>query len=144
MPSNEEYPHVGDLLSSGARDLQGWVQLKPMPNEVRLTDPETGGQKGSKPERFDLIPWGAMDEVARVYAFGAEKYDSHNWRKGYPWSWSIASLFRHVVAFVKGEDRDPESGLHHLAHAVFHCLSLITFTEEQPDKDDRWSRPPAS
>jgi hypothetical protein len=143
MPSNEDYPHIGDLPRS-ARDLGQWLPSTTVTTEVRLTDPETGGQKGSKPERYDLIPWSpAMDEVARVYAFGAEKYADHNWRKGYPWSWSLASLFRHVKAFASGEDRDPESGLHHLAHAVFHCLSLITFGDEHPDKDDRWS-PPAS
>jgi hypothetical protein len=49
--------------------------------EVRVVDPITGGMKGSKPERFDLLPWPALEEVARVYAFGATKYDDHNWHK---------------------------------------------------------------
>jgi len=42
--------------------------------ELRMTDPVTGAQKGSKPERYDLIPADAMDEVARVYGEGAKKY----------------------------------------------------------------------
>ena len=41
--------------------------------EVRVTDPETGGQKGQKPARFDLIP-PAIWEVAELYGKGAAKY----------------------------------------------------------------------
>jgi hypothetical protein len=106
--------------------------------EVRVTDPETGGQKGSKPERMDLIPAEAWEELGRVYGFGAQKYADHNWRKGYPWSLSLAAMLRHIAAYQRGEDRDPESGLHHLAHAMFHCSTLIVFEKEQPHKDDRF------
>lgn len=107
-------------------------------NEVRVTDPKTGGQKGSKPERFDLLPWDALEEVARVYAFGATKYDDNNWTKGYKYSLSTAALVRHVSKFIQGQDIDEESGLHHLAHAVFHCLTLIAFGYRQRGTDDRW------
>jgi hypothetical protein len=118
-------------------------QARRQGREIRITDPITGGQKGSKPERFDLLPWPALEEVARVYAFGAQKYADHNWHKGYKWGLSLASLFRHVVSWAKGEDRDPESGLHHLAHAVFHCLTLVTFQNEKLGADDRlYSRGP--
>lgn len=94
--------------------------------EVRTTS-ASGGEKGVKPEEYALIPWEAMDEIARVYAFGAQKYAAHNWRKGYEWSKSFSALSRHIFAFWKGEDRDPESGLSHLAHAGFHVLSMLTF-----------------
>lgn len=109
-----------------------------MATEVTITDPSTGGMKGRKPERYELIPWEAMDEVARVYAFGATKYDDDNWRKGYSWRLSIGALIRHVKDFVIGRDKDEESGLHPLAHAVFHCLALITWATEHPEKDDRY------
>lgn len=96
-------------------------------SEVRVVDPETGGMKGKKPERYSLIPAEALAEVARVYGFGAEKYDDNNWRKGYAWSLSLDALQRHIEAFRMGESFDPESNLHHLAHAVFHLFTLITF-----------------
>jgi hypothetical protein len=98
----------------------------------------TGGEKGSKPERMDLIPAGPLEAVGRVYGFGASKYADHNWRRGYAWSLSIAALLRHVFRFVGGETKDPESGEHHLAHAVFHCLALIEWETTHPEKDDRW------
>lgn len=110
-------------------------------SETRVTDPITGAQKGTKDERYDLIPWGwATDEIARVYAFGAIKYADHNWRKGYKWSLSMAALMRHIVKWASGETLDPESGLHHLAHAGFHILSLLTYHVEHPWNDDRYKK----
>lgn len=105
--------------------------------EVRVTDPSTGGEKGMKEERFELLPWGALHEVARVYHFGASKYADDNWRKGYKWRLSIGALMRHVALFACGESLDRESKLHHLAHACFHCLTLITFEHNGLGTDDR-------
>jgi hypothetical protein len=107
--------------------------------EVRVTNPDTGGEKGMKPERFGLLPWGALGTVARVYHYGAGKYAPHNWRRGYAWSLSYEAAFRHLAAFVEGEDLDPESGLPHLAHATFHLLALLVFMVEHPELDDRYS-----
>lgn len=110
--------------------------------EIRTTS-STGGQKGVKPERHDLIPVKGVAAIARVFAFGAEKYDDHNWRRGYEWGKSLAALNRHIDAFADGETCDPESGLPHLAHAGFHILVLLTWLEEQGEgvdnpMDDRW------
>lgn len=105
--------------------------------EVRVIDPETGGQKGQKPERFDLMPFDALEEVARVYGKGAEKYEDDNWLRGYRWRLSLGALLRHVARFMVGEDRDPETGCMHLAHAAWHCLTLITFYKRGLGKDDR-------
>lgn len=96
-------------------------------SEERVIDPDTGGVKGKKPERYGLIPAEALAEAARVYGFGADKYEDNNWRKGYAWSLSYDALQRHVNAFWMGESYDPESGLHHLAHAQFHLNTLMVF-----------------
>ncbi len=105
--------------------------------EVRITDPVTGGEKGQKPERFDLIPFDALEEVARVYGVGAQKYSDDNWLKGYAWRLSAGALLRHVARFMIGEDRDPETGCLHLAHAAWHCLTLLTFAMRGLGTDDR-------
>ena len=67
-------------------------------NEVRVTDPNTGGQKGTKPERMDLLPWDTLKEVSKHYAKGAEKYDDRNWERGYDYHLSFAALLRHLSA----------------------------------------------
>lgn len=105
--------------------------------EVRVKDPVSGAEKGSKPERYDLIPSRAMDEVARVYGKGAEKYAERNWEAGYSFGLSIAALERHISLFKQRQDRDRDDGLHHLAHAVFHCLALMEYQFAGIGNDDR-------
>lgn len=104
---------------------------------VDVIDPETGGAKGMKPERYGLIPVWPIAELARVYGYGAEKYSSNNWRSGYRWGLSYDALQRHINAFWSGESNDPESGYHHLACAMFHLATLMTYDRERLGTDDR-------
>lgn len=106
-------------------------------DEVRTTS-ATGGEKGTKPERYDLIPVGALAQVAALYGRGAAKYAAHNWRRGYEWSKSYAALQRHATQFWNGEDNDAEMDLPHMASVAFHAFALLTFMEEQRDFDDRY------
>jgi hypothetical protein len=101
---------------------------------------ETGGEKGKKQEAYDQIPWQAMDHVARVYGYGEQKYAAFNWLQGYSWRLSFAAAFRHLSAACSGEWEDSESGLPHLAHAVFHMLALMTFHDRGLGTDDRMPR----
>lgn len=105
--------------------------------EVRSVS-STGGEKGTKEERFDLLPTEALAKVARHYGIGAQKYAAHNWRRGYEWSKSYAALMRHLTAFWGGEDIDEETGSPHMAAVTFHALALLTFMDEQREFDDRY------
>jgi hypothetical protein len=105
--------------------------------EIRTVS-STGGEKGTKEARFDLIPIEALTEVAILYGRGAEKYAAHNWRKGYEWSKSYAALQRHATQFWSGEDNDPEMRTSHMASVVFHAMALIVFMKDHPDFDDRF------
>lgn len=60
-----------------------------------------------------------------------------NWRRGYSWRLSFSALMRHLWAFWRGEDRDPESGFKHLTHAAWHCLTLAWFLDNRRSHDDR-------
>lgn len=106
------------------------------PLETRETS-STGGQKGRKLETYSMIPPGALAHVARVYQFGSTKYERNNWKKGYPYSWSLDSQMRHVEEFRAGTDVDAESGHPHLAHAVFHLFTLMEFMDNNLGEDDR-------
>lgn len=86
---------------------------------------------------FALIPARSLEEIAKVYTFGAEKYQENNWRKGMKWSRTFAAMMRHSWAFWRGETFDPESGLHHLAHVAFGCLTLIEYHKTNKEHDDR-------
>jgi len=105
-------------------------------SEVRTVS-ATGGAKGVKRARFDLIPAGPLTAVATHYGIGAEKYDDRNWERGYEWSKSFGAMMRHAWAFWSGEDTDAETGSPHLAAVCFHALALLEFADTHPDFDDR-------
>lgn len=134
-------------------------------SEVRTTS-STGGQKGVKLARFDLIPPGPLRELAEHYGVGASKYADNQWRNGYEWSKSIAAIGRHFNDFMAGKDydvcsNDPEgcshvdadgnpfvaaredacfnhTGSHHMAAVAWHSLGLLEFKDHHPEHDDRW------
>jgi len=104
--------------------------------EVRKVS-ETGGEKGQKEERFDLIPAGPLRAVAKHYGIGSRKYEDRNWERGYPWDLSFGAMMRHAWAFWNGEDVDPETGSPHMAAVVFHALALMEFARTHPEFDTR-------
>ena len=104
--------------------------------EIKFTS-ETGATKGRKPETYSLIPVGPLAELARVYGYGCDKYEPRNWEKGYPYSWSLDAMQRHIEAFRSGEYKDNESGLAHCAHAIFHLMTLMEFEITNKGTDDR-------
>jgi len=77
--------------------------------------------------RLDLLPFDAINEVAAVLTFGAKKYGDRNWEKGISYSRCFGAALRHLFAWFRGEDRDPESGLSHLAHAACNTLMILAF-----------------
>ena len=85
-----------------------------------------------------LLSTEAMNQTAAVLAFGAQKYAEHNWRNGFDWSRPLSAAMRHITAFNAGEDRDPESGLSHLAHAACCIIFLLEFEKTHPHLDDRY------
>lgn len=118
--------------------------VKPMDGGAKLTVSETGGQKGSKEARYDLIPVQPLEYLARLYGKGAEKYDDNNWAKGYDWKFSYAAMQRHANQFWGGEDNDPEMGLPHLASVAWHAFTMMYFMENYPEYDSRMKEAPTS
>lgn len=86
----------------------------------------------------DLLSPVAMLGTAKVLDFGKAKYGSHNWRKGLSWGRIISALLRHTLAFMSGEDLDPESGLPHVDHIACNVMFLQEFYRTRKDLDDRY------
>ena len=87
--------------------------------------------------RYDLLPPELLEETAKVLTFGAQKYSAHNWAQGASWSRYFSAMMRHMWAWWRGEDNDPETGFSHLAHAAC-CLSfLIAYQRRDLGEDDR-------
>lgn len=91
---------------------------------------------------WSLVPMESVEEIAKVLEFGAKKYSANNWRtgKGFNYTRVLNSLRRHIYAWSKGEDLDPESGLNHLAHAGCNVLFLLYYVQHKDrfNNDDRF------
>lgn len=87
--------------------------------------------------RMDLLDSHAIEQMATVLGFGAQKYPAHNWRKGIHKSRLLAAALRHLFAYLRGEDLDPESGLSHVAHAMCCCMFLLGLAHRS-ELDDRF------
>jgi Domain of unknown function (DUF5664) len=74
---------------------------------------------------YGLLPPHALEETVKVLTFGAQKYERDNWQKVSDAKRRyFDALERHIWAWKKGEQIDPESGIHHLAHAMC-CLMFL-------------------
>jgi hypothetical protein len=115
-----------------------------MSEETRIVDPVTGGEKGQKLARYDLIPVVPLTALAEQYGRGATKYADRNWELGYRWSLSYQSAMRHLTQFWGGEDWDNDwdepMTAHHLDAAMFHIMALREFFEKKSGTDDRPTR----
>lgn len=99
---------------------------------------DEGHKKDNGKCRLELLPIDALEEVGWVMTFGAEKYGDRNWEKGMKYSRLFSALLRHSFAWFFGEDRDPESGLLHLAHCGCCVLFLLSYAKRRMTTfDDR-------
>lgn len=106
-------------------------------HEALTFHPLAGGQKFDQDKpRMDLLDAYAVEQLAQVLSFGAQKYAAHNWRGGIAKSRLIAAALRHLFAYLGGQDTDPETGLSHAAHAMCCCMFLLGL-EHRRDLDDR-------
>lgn len=86
---------------------------------------------------WHLLPPDALNEIVLVLEFGARKYGDRNWERGMAWSRPFSALMRHMWAWWRGEDFDPETGYSHLAHAACCILFLMTYRGRATGVDDR-------
>lgn len=88
--------------------------------------------------RWELLPIEVMEEVVKVYTFGAEKYGVNTWqhldngKERY-----YAALMRHLVAWRKGENLDEESKLNPLSHVIWNAIALLWLEMNDKESDGK-------
>ncbi len=92
--------------------------------------------------RYDLIPPEMMASIADVLTYGAQKYGDRNWEGGFTYSRLFGAMMRHIWAWWSGEDKDKESGLSHLDHALACIAFLVTHERRKIGEDDRVKQKP--
>lgn len=91
----------------------------------------------AKPGMSDVPPV-ALLALGEVMRFGAGKYGHFNWRqKRVSATVYYDAAMRHLMAYLEGEDLDPESGLPHLAHVMGCMTILLDATDKGTLNDNR-------
>lgn len=78
--------------------------------------------------RWELLPMEEVEDVVKVFHYGAKKYAPDSW-KNVPDGFERyrAALMRHMMAYLKGERIDPESGLQHLAQVTWNAIAMLYY-----------------
>lgn len=81
---------------------------------------------------LDFAP--AIMEVAKVWDFGARKYEKSNWQK-VPDAKNryMNALCRHLLQ-SRTEPVDSESGMSHLTHVCFNALAVLYFELQEKEE----------
>jgi hypothetical protein len=72
-----------------------------------------------KKERFDLVPWNAVRQVAEVMTEGLKDHDEDGWRK-VPRKTHVSRALRHLVLYITGDITED-----HLRHAACRILMSL-------------------
>ena len=84
-----------------------------------IREPSTG--RG----RPDLISPFALTRLSKWYELGSLKYEDRNWEKGMNFSRYTASMFRHLIAWMKGDKSECHlSAIAWNAFAIMHHQEL--------------------
>lgn len=86
-----------------------------------------GRKDDSAKSRPELIAPSIVDALAQVLAFGAKKYADRNWENGISFGRVFGAMMRHMWAWWRGENTDPETGMSHLWHAACCVMFLIEY-----------------
>lgn len=122
--------YVENVVNSNLRLIPEPVKETPMGEASTAIKHDEG-----KPD-YSLVPLDLLDGVAQVFKHGEQKYNRHNFRKGFEPDRLIASTLRHLTELqsaIRTEDKngeqghllDKESGHGHIHHAISSLLMLV-------------------
>ena len=115
-------------------------------NTTKPTNPKDSC--GIKKVPMNGMPMNVLMEAGLVKLHGDLKYGRFNWREaGVRGSVYYDAAIRHLAAWYEGEDIDPDSGIHHISHAITGLAvlrdSMIrdNWTDDRPPpSEDGWMK----
>lgn len=133
----------GQYIAVTPLQMQEFLKYKPTQKQMSQA---LGIKYDQGKPRMDLLDATALEGLAKVLTFGANKYTqngvsgANNWRAGIQYSRLISSLLRHLSAIQRGELIDPESGLPHIDHLGCNWMFLSNFMkQEKQDNNDLYA-----
>lgn len=96
---------------------------------------ETIKHDQGKPD-FTLIPQAALEEIAKVFTYGAEKYGVFNYSFGTNYRRYVAAANRHINSWLRGNNIDT-IGTNHLSNAAASLMMVLDNQLTKKGIDDR-------
>lgn len=106
--------------------------------ESEKNESNTGTKHDQDKPALAYIPKAALYAEGQAFAYGAKKYDAWNYKNGIAVTRTLGAAVRHIVQFLDGEDKDAESGTHHLGCARANLAMALDTLENHPKFDDRF------
>ncbi len=75
----------------------------------------------------ESIQPGFLWELGLVLSHGNTKYAKDNWQGMVDPTAYHGAILRHLLRYMAGEENDPETGLHHMAHLAASTMFLYWF-----------------
>lgn len=100
-----------------------------------MSDLVEGLKRNEHKTMLTLVPPEFIEEQAKVFEYGLQKYERNSWRNFTPEQATSClpdAALRHLYAWMKGEIFDPDSGLPHLQSAAWNILVTDFHTRVKP------------
>ena len=95
--------------------------------------------KDNKP-MWHLFPFWVLEGVVRLFMFGCKKYGKDNWMKGadepYGAERCFSAMMRHYIQWKNGEEKDQESGEHHIDAMIINLIFMRYCVMKKGGKDE--------
>ena len=82
--------------------------------------------------RWDLLPLEEIEDIVKVYHEGAKKYAPNSWQNlenGF--ERYRGAMMRHLMAHMKGEVFDEETGCRHLAQVAWNAIAMLYYSKHE-------------
>lgn len=129
--SNQDTKSMQTPTESGEalEEIKDFKSIKEVREIIKNREVEGKKFDNGKP-KWSLLPLDVIEEVVKVYTYGATKYNEvslkdANWKKVEPKSRYEDAHGRHIANRQRGNVFDEESGFYHYAHAIFNLLCLL-------------------
>lgn len=127
-------------MSDGINDARERTSLPTRQREISSKEVDASFSNGSEFKKWDQdktsylgMPSWIWWETLEVSKFGASRYGQRNWQECKDPSRYVDALHRHLHAVVMGEETDPDSGMPHLAHAMWNIAALRWLQNNKPE-----------
>ena len=130
-------PFVEDIFKEGAvNEFMSDMKMAKGQGEMETNENGVKRESNKNRGRFDLMPYEALEELAKWYEAGAEKYGDRNWEKGISVQDCTNRMARHSAKACNGwMDEGPFA---HYVAVIWNAMAAITGIKRNPYSNDHF------